>query len=212
MNYRYIVVEGSIGSGKSGLSRKLAAALGFELMSEAPENNPFLMSFYLNASNHGLATQLAFLTSRAEAAKQITEEDERNLNIVSDFLLEKDQIFAPIVLEEKEETLYWQIKQKVLPEYPVPDLVIYLQSSDEMLNKNLQARKVDMLKVFPAGYLQEVHDEYHRFFHLYQHAPLLIVNADELDLIDNDEHFELLLHAMKNMQGSRHYLNLAIDD
>ncbi len=211
MNYRYIVIEGSIGSGKSALSRKLATALGYELMSETPENNPFLMPFYLNASNHGLATQLAFLMSRAEAAREIIMEDENQLNIVSDFLLEKDQIFAPIILEEKEETLYWQVKRKVLPEYPVPDLVIYLQSSDDFLNKRLQSRDVDMVKVFPTGYLQQVHDEYHRFFHLYQHAPLLIANADELDFVGNDEHFTLLLHAMNNRQGSRHYLNLATE-
>lgn len=208
MDYRYIVVEGAIGSGKSVLSHKLAKTLECELLQETPESNPFLMSFYLNAANHGMSTQLAFLMSRTEAAQMITHEDANNTKIVGDFLLEKDQIFVPIVLDDKEQTLYWQLKRKVMPEYPVPDLVIYLQDSFEGKKANAQQKDMDMNHVFPAGYLQQVHEEYSRFFHLYQHAPLLIANTDELDFIHNEEHFAMLLEAMQNMQGSRHYLNL----
>ena len=212
MDYRYIVVEGSIGSGKSEVSQRLAGYFNALYLTESPERNPFLEQFYLNAANHGLATELYFLMRRAEAVEVINTEEEKNGRIVADFLLVKDQIFVPTVLKGgdpgNEQTLFWEMKQKVMPEYPVPDLVVYLQTSDELAQKRLQKRNGGMLNLFPAGYLQQIHDEYRRFFHLYQNAPLLIANADEMDFAGNDDHFEMLLRAMSNMQGSRHYLNL----
>ena len=212
MDYRYIVVEGSIGSGKSEVSQRLAGYFNALYLTESPERNPFLEQFYLNAANHGLATELYFLMRRAEAVEVINTEEEKNGRIVADFLLEKDQIFVPTVLKGgdpgNEQTLFWEMKQKVMPEYPVPDLVVYLQTSDELAQKRLQKRNGGMLNLFPAGYLQQIHDEYRRFFHLYQNAPLLIANAEEMDFAGNDDHFEMLLRAMSNMQGSRHYLNL----
>ena len=209
MDYRYIVVEGSIGSGKSALSRRLAEYFDAMLLTEAPQRNPFLEPFYLNAANHGLATELHFLVRRVEALGVIQTEDERNQRVIADFLLEKDQIYVPVILRYDEQTLYWQLKQKVMPEFPVPDLVIYLEAGNDVLEKRLRQRNDGMLNVFPAGYLQQIHQEYRRFFHLYQHAPLLTANTDELDFIGNDDHFELLLRTMANMKGSRHYLNLS---
>lgn len=209
MDYRYIVVEGSIGSGKSALSRRLACYFDALLLTETPQSNPFLEPFYLNAAHHGLATELYFLVRRSEAVNIIHTEDERNQRVIADFLLEKDQIYVPVILHDDEQTLYWQLKQKVMPEFPVPDLVIYLEASNEVLDKRLRQRNDGMVNVFPAGYLQQIHREYRRFFHLYQHAPLLIANTDELDFIDNDDHFEMLLHTVANMKGSRHYLNLS---
>ena len=209
MDYRYIVVEGSIGSGKSALSRRLAEYFDAMLLTEAPQRNPFLEPFYLNAANHGLATELHFLVRRVEALSVIQTEDERNQRVIADFLLEKDQIYVPVILRDDEQTLYWQLKQKVMPEFPVPDLVIYLEAGNDVLEKRLRQRNDGMLNVFPAGYLQQIHQEYRRFFHLYQHAPLVTANTDELDFIGNDDHFELLLRTMANMKGSRHYLNLS---
>ncbi|MCP1660587.1 deoxynucleoside kinase [Neisseria perflava] len=209
MNYRYIVVEGSIGSGKSELSRRLAGQLGALHLTENPEKNPFLAPFYANASNHGLAAELFFLMRRAECVETIHAEEEKGSVIVADFLLEKDQIFVPVVLNDNEQTLFWEIKRKAMPRYPVPDLVVYLQTTAEGNRKRLQKRGDGAVNLFPAGYLGQVHGEYSRFFHLYQNAPLLIVNADELDLSGNDDHFALLLSAMNDLQGSRNYLNLS---
>ena len=115
MDYRYIVVEGSIGSGKSALSRRLAEYFDAMLLTEAPQRNPFLEPFYLNAANHGLATELHFLVRRVEALGVIQTEDERNQRVIADFLLEKDQIYVPVILRDDEQTLYWQLKQKVMP-------------------------------------------------------------------------------------------------
>lgn len=209
MDYRYIVVEGSIGSGKSALSRRLAEYFDATLLTETPERNPFLEQFYLNAANHALATELHFLMRRSEVLPIIQQEDERHQRIIADFLLEKYQIYVPVILRNDEQTLYWQLNQKVMPEFPVPDLVIYLEGNDDLLEKRIRSRNDGAINLFPAGYLQQIHDEYRRFFHLYQRAPLLIANTNELDFLGNDDHFELLLRTMANMQGSRYYLNLS---
>ncbi|WP_434778010.1 deoxynucleoside kinase [Neisseria sp. Ec49-e6-T10] len=205
---RYIVVEGSIASGKSALSEKLTNYFSALLIKEKPEENPFLLDFYANATNHALAAQLSFLMQREEAGRAILEADANNQRVVSDFLLEKDKIFVPIVLGEKEEKLYWQIKQKVQPTYPTPDLLIYLQASDDVLKKRLSKREKNYQELFPQGYIEQIHDSYRHFFYLYQHAPMIIANTDELDFVGNEDHFGLLIDAIANMQGSKLYLNL----
>ncbi|MDF7676226.1 deoxynucleoside kinase [Neisseriaceae bacterium ESL0693] len=209
MDYRYIVVEGSIGSGKAALSRMLAEHFDAFLLSESPQSNPFLEQFYLNAAHHGLALEMYFLMRHAEAVDIIHVEDERRSRIIADFLLERDQIYAPVILRDDEQALYWQIKQRVMPQYPVPDLVIYLEASNDMLTKRLHQHNDQNINLFPAGYLPQIHQQYRHFFHLYQNAPLLIANTNELDFLHNEDHFALLLDTIANMQGSRHYLNLS---
>ena len=138
MNYRYIVVEGSIGSGKNALSRRLAEHFSALSLAENPEHNPFLMKFYANASHHGLATELFFLMRRAESVDIIKNEYAQGGMVVADFLLEKDRIFTPVVLNEDEQQLFADLKQKILPQYPAPDLVIYLQTAVDGNRKRLQ--------------------------------------------------------------------------
>ncbi|WP_037587920.1 deoxynucleoside kinase [Stenoxybacter acetivorans] len=209
MSHRYIVVEGPTGCGKSELSRHLARYFDALLLTEQPEKNPFLELFYANAQHHALAAELHFLMRRTESVALIQAEDEKNQRIISDFLLEKDQIYAPAILHKEEESLYWQIKHRVMPEFPVPDLVIYLEANDHTLEERLRHANPKTFNLFPAGYLRQIHQEYRRFFHLYQHAPLLTVNIGELDLLNNTEHFELLIHTITHMQGSRVHLNLS---
>lgn len=208
MNHSYIVVEGAIGCGKSALSRKLAAYFDAMWLSERPEANPFLNQFYLNAANHGLATELWFAMRRSESAALVAAECDKHGRVVSDFLLEKGEIFSTIILSEDERKLYWELSQKVMPQYPAPNLVVYLQASDDTIHQQLKSRDDTTWKLFPEGYLSQINDEYQRFFHLYTRAPVLIANVDDMDFIGNDDHFELLVHAIVNMQGSRGYLNL----
>ena len=211
MDYRYIVVEGSIGSGKSELARRLAGYFDALYLTESPETNPFLSLFYENAANHGLATELQFLLRRVKAIDIINAEEAKGGRVVADFLLEKDQIFVPVVLDDdenaNEQTLFWEAKHRIMPEMPVPDLVIYLQTADGAADKRLISRGGGTFNLFPAGYLGRIREEYRRFFHLYDNAPLLIAN-DEMDFTGNDDHFELLLRTISHMQGNRHYLNL----
>ncbi|UOO99919.1 deoxynucleoside kinase [Kingella potus] len=212
MDYRYIVVEGSIGSGKSELARRLAAYFDALYLTESPETNPFLELFYQNAANHGLAAELHFLLRRAKAIEIINAEEAKNGRVVADFLLEKDKIFVPVVLDDNEnaneQTLFWETKHKIMPEMPVPDLVIYLQTGDTAAGKRPRTHGGGAPHLFPEGYLYRINEEYRRFFHLYDNAPLLIANNDEMDFTDNDDHFELLLRTISHMQGNRHYLNL----
>ncbi|MDO4696839.1 MAG: deoxynucleoside kinase [Neisseria sp.] len=212
MDYRYIVVEGAIGSGKSELARRLAEYFNALYLTESPERNPFLEKLYLNPAAHGLAAELYFLMRRAEAVNIINFEENRpEGRVVADFLLEKDRIFAPVLLHgnepANEQALFWQIKHKVMPEIPVPDLVVYLQTSDACAVRRLQAKQDSSFCLFPKGYLEQINEEYRRFFHLYQNSPLLIADADDMDFAGNDDHFEILLRAISHMQGSRYHLN-----
>ena len=135
---------------------------------------------------------------------------------MADFLLEKDQIFVPVVLSSNEpgneQTLFWQTKYKIMPEIPVPDLVIYLETSDDVINKRLQKRTEQNWRLFPDGYINQIHEGYRRFFHVYDHSPVLTVKADTFDFANNPEHFEMLLDAIKNQQGNRLFLNLGFQE
>lgn len=138
MNPCYIVVEGAIGSGKTALSRRLAEHFSALLLSENPDHNPFLMKFYSNVSNNGLAAELFFLTRRAESVNIIEDQCAQGGMVVADFLLEKDRIFTPIVLNNDEQQLFADMKQRILPQYAEPDVVIYLQTAVENNRKRLQ--------------------------------------------------------------------------
>ena len=116
-------------------------------------------------------------------------------------------VTAPVGYDEQQ--LFADLKQKILPQYPAPDLVIYLQTAVDGNRKRLQKRGDGIINLFPEGYLGRIHEGYSQFFHLYQNSPLLTVNADELDLQGNDEHFQLLLNALNDLQGTRNYLNLS---
>jgi deoxyadenosine/deoxycytidine kinase len=195
-NVRYIVVEGPIGVGKSSLARRLALHRGVDLVAENPDANPFLPRFYRNFQHHALSTQLAFLMQRADLAHQMLKGDLLARPVVGDFLFEKDGLFARLNLDEAELALY-----------PVPDLVIYLQASEDTLLSRVASRGADYEVNFPEGYLKRVHAAYSEFFHQYEAAPLLIVNTDHLNLVEGQDDFDLLLRCISEMRGQRSYFN-----
>jgi len=207
---RYVVVEGPIGSGKSALAHRLAAYWGVQLLAEDPAANPFLSRFYRNVAAHGLATQLSFLLQRADMARGMLQGDALASPLVADFLFEKDALFAKVNLGEDELQLYQRLAQQLLPRYPVPDLVIYLQASEPVLLERSAARAQELEHSFPEGYLKRVHAAYSEFFHQYEAAPLLIVNTDHLNLVDGSEDFELLLRCISEMRGQRSYFNKSV--
>ncbi|OWY38608.1 deoxynucleoside kinase [Xenophilus sp. AP218F] len=204
---RYVVVEGPIGSGKSSLAKRLSEYWGVRLQAEDPAANPFLPRFYRNMPAHALSTQLSFLLQRSDMARQLLGGELQEGPLVSDFLFEKDALFARINLDEQEQALYQRLARLALPEYPVPDLVIYLQASEDNLLQRVAARALDYEVNFPEGYLKRVHGAYSEFFHQYEAAPLLIVNTDHLNLVDGDADFELLIRCISEMRGQRSYFN-----
>lgn len=205
--YHYIVVEGPIGVGKTTLCRKLATAFEAQLLLEQPQNNPFLDKFYRDAKRYALPAQLSFLMQRITQMQELAQLDLSDTCIVSDFLIDKDPIFAKLTLADEELTLYQQIYQQVRAQPPLPDLVIYLQAHPDTLIDRVQKRGLAMEEGISALYLTHLCESYSRFFYDYQAAPLLIVNADHLNPIDLDDDFNLLLTHIRNMRGKREFFN-----
>jgi deoxyadenosine/deoxycytidine kinase len=206
---RYLVVEGPIGAGKTSLARVLAQRLDREQLFEQPHANPFLERFYDDMPRFALATQLTFLLQRAELLSGVGQYDMFRRATVSDFLLDKDPLFARINLTDAEYGLYEKVYAHVKPQTPMPDLVIYLQAPPETLIERVHRRGEDFERKISAQYLARVADAYATYFYRYDAAPLLIVNSERLNFVDNFEHVELLLARIGAMRGRREFFNLA---
>jgi deoxyadenosine/deoxycytidine kinase len=205
--HRYIVVEGPIGVGKTSLARRLAESFGSELVLEDAENNPFLERFYRSPKQGAFPTQLFFLFQRAHQMQDLRQGDMFNPVRVADFLMEKDRLFAELTLDEDELKLYEQVHEKLDINPPVPDLVIYLQAPVEILKQRVSRRGISHEQRMDSGYLSGLVEAYAKFFHSYQSSPLLIVNATEIDLVNNDEDYKQLLQRIRSVHSGRHYFN-----
>jgi len=205
---RYIVIEGPIGVGKTSLCQKLADHLAADLLLEQAEDNPFLERFYQNPKHAALPTQLYFLFQRARQLQDLRQSDMFAAQVrVSDFLMEKDKLFAQITLDDDEFRLYEQVYSSMTLDSPRPDLVIYLQAPVTTLLERVNKRGRRVERNIEAGYLTKLADAYTRFFYYYNESPLLIVNAADLDLVNNQQHFEMLLDRITQTKSGRHYFN-----
>jgi len=209
---RYIVVEGPIGAGKTSLARRLCDRLPAEGMFEQPEANPFLGRFYQNADRWAMSTQLSFLFQRIDqlAAHVATPPAEADRRVVSDFILDKDPLFAGLNLAEEELTVYQRIFDAMKPPAPPqPDLVIYLQAKPDTLMDRIRRRGMDAERRITEHYLERVAERYARFFYQYDAAPLFVVDAGVLNPVDKEEDFELLLDRLRNMRSYREFFGYA---
>lgn len=204
---RLIVVEGPIGVGKTSLARRLATHLEAQLLLEQPENNPFLARFYEDQKRYALQTQLFFLFQRIDQLRELTQPDLFNRTLVADYLLEKDPLFAQLTLSNDEYVLYRQIYSSVAPPAVAPDLVIYLQAKPETLIAHVRKRGIEMERKIDDHYLSALAASYTRFFHHYDAAPVMIVNVDNLNFVDQDDDFHLLIQRIEGMRGHREYFN-----
>jgi deoxyguanosine kinase len=205
--YKFIVVEGPIGAGKTTLASKIATRLSAQMLLEQPADNPFLERFYRDSARYALPAQMCFLFQRVNQLRAMARADLFDAQVVSDFLLDKDPLFARLTLADDELNLYHQLFEQIHPQAPTPDLVIYLQASPETLIERIRKRGVAIENGISEPYLNRLCESYSRFFHDYDQAPLMIVNTEHLNPIGRDEDFELLLTHIKDMRGKREFFS-----
>jgi len=166
-----------------------------------------LERFYQDRRAGALPAQLYFLFQRTRQIQEIRQGDMFQQVRVSDFMIEKDQVFAQVTLDDEELKLYQTVYQQLTIDAPKPDLVIYLQASTEVLLDRVQRRGIQAEKSIDADYLNQLNEAYTRFFYYYDEAPLLIVNATDIDLVNSKQDYQNLVEYMLNIKSGRHYYN-----
>ena len=205
--FRYIVIEGPIGVGKTSLANKLALEFGSELLLEKAEENPFLANFYQNPQQYALSAQLHFLLQRAQQVQDFRQSDLFRGSYIADFMVDKDRLFAQMTLNKDELELYEQIYAHLTLDAPRPDLVIYLQAPVEVLRERIVRRGIDYEQQIRDDYLLRLSESYTRFFYDYDDGALLTVNTQSVDLINNAEDFQAILEKINAIHSGRHYFN-----
>jgi deoxyadenosine/deoxycytidine kinase len=205
--HRFVVVEGPIGVGKTSLARRLAKSFGSELVLEQGEDNPFLERFYKNPRAAAFQTQLYFLFQRSRQMQDLRQADLFEKVRVADYLLDKDRLFARLTLDEEELELYEQVYAKLSIDAPVPDLVVYLQAPVETLLERIGRRGIAYEQAIERRYLERLAEAYSRFFLEYEAAPVLMVNAAEIDPVGSEQDYGVLLAEIVRARKGRHYFN-----
>lgn len=206
---RFIVVEGPIGVGKTSLARRLADALGGELLLEPVDENPFLERFYRKGPGAALPAQLFFLFQRAKQLEELRQSDLFTSVRVADFHIDKDRLFASVNLDSEELSLYEQMYERVAPESQQPDLVIYLQAPVDALMRRIARRGTPHERFIDRNYLERLAEAYARHYHNFDEAPLLIVNAAAIDPVRNEADFAQLLEQVQRTTTGRNFFNPA---
>ncbi len=204
---RFVAIEGAIGVGKTTLAKRLATSFNYDTLLEEAEKNPFLERFYQDRARHALPTQLFFLFQRAQQIQSLRQDDLFQPIRVSDFLIEKDPLFAQVTLDDDELAIYQQVYDQLVIDAPKPDLVIYLQAPIDTLLRRIKQRGILSEQTIDSDYLETLNEAYTRFFHFYDESPLLIVNASEIDWVNNDESYQQLVDYMLTIKQGRHYYN-----
>ena len=205
--YRYVVVEGPIGVGKTSLARRFAQHIGAAELLEKPLENPFLARFYQDPPRHALATQLFFLFQRGNEVRDLAQMDLFHSSTVADYLFDKDPLFARLNLSDAEFALYQQIYHTLQLQAPVPDLVIYLQAAPETLVQRVRRRAQPYEQNISDDYLLRVAQGYSDFFYHYDAAPVMMVNTERLNFEEGVEDFALLLQCIGEMRGPREFFS-----
>ncbi|PCJ30920.1 MAG: deoxynucleoside kinase [Gammaproteobacteria bacterium] len=207
LSHQYIVVEGPIGVGKTHLVNRLAESFSAKTLLEQPENNPFLEKFYLEPKQSALPTQLCFLMQRVKLSKTLQQDDLFSNRHIADFMVEKDRLFAQITLDDDELALYNMVYDNLTMAHRKPDLVIYLQAPMAVLKNRVSQRGIAYEQRIEDAYLKKLTESYADFFHYYNDSPLLIVNAEQLDLVNSEQDYQNLLEQIMAIKSGKQYYN-----
>jgi deoxyguanosine kinase len=202
---RYIAIEGNIGAGKTTLARLLAEEGDARLFQEEVDDNPFLSKFYQNTREHAFQAQIFFLLNRYRQQMEIAQRDLFADLIVADYLFAKDAIFANVTLEDDELVLYNRLHSLLEGKIVVPDLVMYLQTSPDVLLDRIRRRGRSFERGIPEDYLRALNDAFNHFFFHYDDSPLLIVNTDRLDFAASRTHLEDLFERIAEKFTGTHF-------
>jgi deoxyadenosine/deoxycytidine kinase len=203
--FRYIVIEGPIGVGKTSLARLLAKEFNARLILEKPEENPFLPHFYQDRKKYAFQTQVFFLLNRFQQQKEIAQLDLFKQITFSDYLFAKDRIFASLNLSDHELALYEQIFHLLNGQIPSPDLVIFLQAKPDVLLHRIKSRNISYEKEVDLEYLKMLTEAYNYYFFNYDQTPLLVVDTSEIDFVNRKEDFAQLVREIKQMKKGTWY-------
>jgi len=205
---RYIALEGPIRVGKNTLANVIADRLNAQRVLE-PEDNPFLRAFYEGQRGAAFQTQFAFLVRRFEQLRSLEVGPKSHKTVVADYIFEKDKVFAYINLTDAELEIYNRYYQHFREQLPVPDLVIYLQASPEVLKKRLRKKNAPGENAISDDYLEEVVKAYEHFFFHYTSSDLLVVNTNDIDFVERHSDLqELLRRVSEPIRGTQYFLPL----
>jgi deoxyadenosine/deoxycytidine kinase len=204
---KYIAIEGPIGVGKTTLANKIATTFNYDAFLEQPAENPFLKNFYRNPSQSALATQLFFLFQRMQQIQDLKQRSLFETVRVADFLIEKDRLFAEVTLSNEEMDLYDKVYDHITLDAPTPDLVIYLQAPIDVLKERITKRGNINEQYLTLEYLEKLNDAYSRFFLDYNEAPLLIINAADINLESNEGDYESLITTIMSNPKGKNFIN-----
>jgi deoxyadenosine/deoxycytidine kinase len=203
----YLVVEGPIGVGKTSLVKRLAQTFDSQPLLEQPEENPFLERFYQSPKHYALPAQLFFLFQRVRQIQELKQRDMFSTGFVADFLLDKDMLFARANLDDDELRLYEQVYTQMKLDLPQPDMVIYLQAPADTLFERVRRRSSPYERLIEREYLHRIADAYLQFFYHYTASPLLVVNAADVNFVESDADFQVLLDYIRRTRSGRHFVN-----
>ena len=204
---KYIAIEGPIGVGKTTLANKIATTFNYDAFLEQPAENPFLKNFYRNPSQSALATQLFFLFQRMQQIQDLKQRSLFETVRVADFLIEKDRLFAEVTLSNEEMDLYDKVYDHITLDAPTPDLVIYLQAPIDVLKERITKRGNINEQYLTLEYLEKLNDAYSRFFLDYNDAPLLIINAADINLESKESDYESLITTIMSNPKGKNFIN-----
>ena len=204
-SFRYIVIEGPIGVGKTSLAKRLSPEFKARCILESPEENPFLHKFYRDRKKYAFQTQLFFLLNRYQQQREVRQIDLFNQVTITDYLFAKDRIFAYLNLDENELALYQRIFSLLDARIPTPDLVIFLQAKPETLLARIRARDIEYEKEIDIEYLRALSQAYNSFFFHYEESPLLVVDTSEIDFVNKEEDLKSLIREVRSMKRGTWY-------